>query len=64
MDYTIPGTDQVVPRGTAIILPIFGLHTDPEHFTDPEKFDPSRFEKDNPDLPYYPVGNKFNYFDV
>lgn len=57
-EYTIPGTKQVIPKGTALIIPNFGLHMDEVYFPNPFKFDPSRFEKENAsdDMPYYPLG--------
>lgn len=57
IDYPIPGTDKVIPKGTPILISNFGLHMDPEHFPNPEIFDPGRFEAENTrdDLPYYPV---------
>lgn len=59
-EFSIPGTDQVIEKGTPIIISSFGLHMDPEHFPDPENFDPSRFEADHAanDIPYYPVSRK------
>ena len=55
--YRVPETDHVIPEGTPIILPLWGLHMDPEFYPDPEKYDPSRFEGGNynEDLPFYPV---------
>ncbi|CAD7090292.1 unnamed protein product [Hermetia illucens] len=33
-----------VPKGTNIIIPIFAIHNNPEHFPNPQKFDPDRFD--------------------
>ena len=38
---------KVVPKETMIILNIYQLHHDPEHFPDPEVFDPDRFLPEN-----------------
>lgn len=56
-EYSIPGTINVIPKGTPIIISNYGLQMDKEFFPDPDKFDPSRFAKDNTDanLPYYPL---------
>lgn len=32
-----------VSKGTAIVIPVFGLHRDPMIYPDPDKFDPDRF---------------------
>ena len=42
-DYTLPGTNITLPRGTVVQMPIFALHHDPEYYLDPLKFDPDRF---------------------
>ncbi|XP_070528191.1 probable cytochrome P450 6a23 isoform X3 [Cardiocondyla obscurior] len=39
-------TEIIVPKGTLIFMPIFGLHRDPSIYPDPEKFDPERFNAD------------------
>nr|AZP56677.1 CYP6K1d [Locusta migratoria migratoria] len=44
--YTIPDSDVVVDKGTGIVISLFGLHYDPEHFPDPELFDPERFSEE------------------
>jgi cytochrome P450 len=33
-----------IPKGTMVLPYIYGLHRDPDHWPDPEVFDPSRFE--------------------
>jgi len=42
-DYTLPGTNVNLPKGTLVQIPVFMVHRDPEHYPDPEKFDPDRF---------------------
>ncbi|XP_051167080.1 cytochrome P450 6k1-like [Leptopilina boulardi] len=46
-DYKIEETGLVIKKGTAILVPLLGLHYDPQYFPDPEKFDPERFSSDN-----------------
>jgi len=42
-DYVFSGTDQVIEKGTAIFIPVMGLHRDPDLFEDPLQFKPERF---------------------
>uniref|UniRef100_A0A182PZ94 Uncharacterized protein n=1 Tax=Anopheles epiroticus TaxID=199890 RepID=A0A182PZ94_9DIPT len=42
-DYRVPGTDQILQKGTMVAVPVYALHHDPEHFLNPERFDPERF---------------------
>lgn len=41
------GYEYRIKKGMAIVIPIYALHTDPEHFPDPEVFNPERFNKQN-----------------
>lgn len=43
-DYVIKETGFVIEKGTPVLIPIDGLHNDPEYYPDPEKFNPERFE--------------------
>lgn len=42
-DYPIPNTDIVVEKGTIVMIPIAGIHSDPEIYPKPEIYDPDRF---------------------
>lgn len=46
-DFPIPGTDDVIEKGTHVMVSIHGLHWDPDLFPDPERFIPERFSKEN-----------------
>lgn len=45
-DYQIPGTDVVIEKGTAVYIPLMGLHKDPQYFEDPLRYDPDRFTEE------------------
>lgn len=46
-DYKIANTNLVIPNGAQILIPIHAIHTDPEFYPEPNKFDPERFSDDN-----------------
>lgn len=46
-EFNIPGTDLIIPEGTVVLINAFSLQRDPEYFSDPEKFDPERFNDEN-----------------
>lgn len=43
-DYIIQETGLVIEKGTPVLIPIDGIHNDPEYYPEPEKFMPERFE--------------------
>ncbi|PNF23159.1 Cytochrome P450 6j1 [Cryptotermes secundus] len=59
-DWRISGTDLVLEKGVQVVIPVLGLHQDPEYFPDPEKFLPERFSEENksqrPNYVYLPFG--------
>lgn len=51
-NYLIPSqksseVDLVVDKGTTVLVPVIGIHMDPEYFPNPPKFDPERFSEEN-----------------
>lgn len=46
-DYTLRDTDIIIEKGTSVLISTLGLHMDPEHFPNPEIFDPERFSEEN-----------------
>nr|AGI03846.1 cytochrome P450 6BQ10 [Tribolium castaneum] len=60
-DYTIPNTSIKLRRGTTVAIPVLGLHTDPEYYSNPEKFDPEHFSEENvksrPGFTWLPFGD-------
>ncbi|XP_063239512.1 probable cytochrome P450 6a14 [Bacillus rossius redtenbacheri] len=58
--YTLPGTSLHLDKGSLVIIPVHGLHHDPEYFPDPLRFDPERFSEENakrvPQFAYLPFG--------
>uniref|UniRef100_A0A182SLH9 Uncharacterized protein n=1 Tax=Anopheles maculatus TaxID=74869 RepID=A0A182SLH9_9DIPT len=49
-DYTFDdgqGLRFKIEKGRTIMIPVAGLHSDPNYFPDPERFDPERFSEEN-----------------
>lgn len=46
-DYQVPNTTFTIEKHTPIIIPVYGIHHDPEIYENPEIFDPSRFDAEN-----------------
>lgn len=40
----MPGSELVLPKGLLNIIPVMGIHMDPEYYEEPDKFKPQRFE--------------------
>ncbi|CAH0546533.1 unnamed protein product [Brassicogethes aeneus] len=46
-NYQINGTDDVIEKGIQIIIPVAGIHKDPDLWVNPYEFDPERFNDEN-----------------
>ncbi|XP_044018689.1 probable cytochrome P450 6a14 isoform X2 [Aphidius gifuensis] len=46
-DIDLPETDLKISKGLDIVIPVIGLHHDPDIYPDPEAFDPERFNEAN-----------------
>jgi cytochrome P450 family 6 len=44
--YKIPEANVVVEKGIKVVIPVMGLHYDPQFFPEPENFDPERFSEE------------------
>uniref|UniRef100_A0A8C6AKY6 unspecific monooxygenase n=1 Tax=Monodon monoceros TaxID=40151 RepID=A0A8C6AKY6_MONMO len=51
----------LIPKGTVVMVPLFTIHRDPEHWPEPEEFRPERFSKENKEsrnpYTYMPFGS-------
>ncbi|XP_010070515.2 taxadiene 5-alpha hydroxylase [Eucalyptus grandis] len=45
-----------IPKGWKVLWTTYGTHLDPEHFPDPTRFDPDRFDEAMPPYVYMPFG--------
>ncbi|KAF5307270.1 hypothetical protein FQR65_LT06986 [Abscondita terminalis] len=59
-NYAIPLTNMVIDKDLPVLLPIWGLHRDPQFWPNPDEFDPERFNEQNKsnivDYTYLPFG--------
>lgn len=57
----MPGTDLLIKKGTAVIIPSFAMHYDEQFYDNPREFRPERFSEDNKkpfvEQPYMPFGD-------
>lgn len=42
-----------IEKGTVVVIPIYSIHHDPEHYPNPEVFDPERFNEANGGIKNY-----------
>lgn len=45
-DYTLPGTDITIEKGTPIWIPAYAIQNDPKYYPNPEVFNPDNFSKE------------------
>ncbi|XP_068900497.1 probable cytochrome P450 6a13 [Tenebrio molitor] len=59
-DYKIPDSDVTIEKDMGVVVPVMGIHHDPEYYPNPKKFDPQRFNQANkrsrPQYSYLPFG--------
>lgn len=59
-EYKIPGTEVIIEKGTAVIIPAMALQTDEKYYPEPMTFQPERFlDEKNKSFsfkPYMPFG--------
>ncbi|XP_031624600.1 probable cytochrome P450 6a20 [Contarinia nasturtii] len=59
-NYKLPNSNYTVPEGMMVIIPVYGIHHDPEIYENPEKFDPNRFTPEQiqqrPSCTFLPFG--------
>ncbi|KAG8250597.1 hypothetical protein J6590_011811 [Homalodisca vitripennis] len=57
--YKVPDSDLIIEKGTVILIPIVGLHKDPQHYPEPSQFNPERFKGNNfkPSSTFLPFGD-------
>jgi cytochrome P450 family 6 len=48
-EWNVPGTDMIIPKDIAVIIPTFSVQRDPDYYPDPLKFDPERFSPEYKD---------------
>lgn len=46
-DFPIPDSNYTIPKGMRVLISSPGIQNNPEFYPDPDKFDPSRFSKEN-----------------
>ena len=45
-EYTIPGTNILMKKGSMVLINAAGIHSDPKYFPNPTVFNPDNFSKE------------------
>jgi len=45
-EFRVPGTELDLDVGTAVLIPVYAIHHDPQYYPEPDTFNPDRFAKD------------------
>ncbi|KAL5235630.1 hypothetical protein ACI65C_003040, partial [Semiaphis heraclei] len=45
--FRVPGTNLDLDVGTAVLIPVYAIHHDPQYYPEPDTFNPDRFAKDS-----------------
>ncbi|GJQ82475.1 hypothetical protein Trydic_g14466 [Trypoxylus dichotomus] len=56
LDEDISFGDVFIPKGLSVVLFLYGIHMNPDYYPNPEKFDPSRFEREAATYSFVPFG--------
>lgn len=43
MDYKVPNSHVIIPKGMKVQIPTYAIHRDEQYYPNPERFDPDRF---------------------
>ncbi|XP_014094145.2 probable cytochrome P450 6a13 [Bactrocera oleae] len=43
-EYHVPNSTHVIERGTCVLVPVYAIQHDPDIYSDPQQFDPTRFD--------------------
>lgn len=46
-DYAVPEANYTIPKGMQVLIPLYGIHYDPDIYENPNEFNPDRFSDEN-----------------
>lgn len=67
-DYRIKEINYTIKKGMLVLIPVYGIHHDPEFYQEPEKYIPERFEpeqaKQRDSITFIPFGKTLNFTNI